>query len=111
MAHPLTKKVAKRLLYTVRAKSKQIYIALGRNPANLEPTVEPGAQKGYLFTYLLGKIISDGKTTKEDLVEALKSTSVRHGKLADDLKKDKTIRDGNNKNQGEPERAPHLRVG
>ena len=97
MAHPLTKKVAKRLLYSVRAKSKEIYIALGRDPANLEPTVEAGAQKRYLFTYLLGKIISDDKITKDDLVKALKSTSVRHGKLADDLEKDPTIKGSNNK--------------
>ena len=97
MAKPFTKKELFNLLYAVRAKSERIYIALGdgRDPAILKPNMESGREVQHLFTYFLKRITRDGKTTKEDLVDALSSQDVGHGQLARKLKEDQTITDGN----------------
>ena len=98
MAKPFTKRVLYDLLYSVRAKSECIYIALGdgRDPAILKPNVEPGKEIQHLFTYFLKRITHDGKTTKEDLVDALRSQVVGHGVLARKLEEDQTITDSKN---------------
>ena len=97
MTKPFTKTVLYELLYTARDQSRDIYIALGggRDPADLRPVVEPGRENQHLFTYLLERITSDGVTTKEKLVAALSTKKVRKGVLANSLKEDQTIKNGN----------------
>ena len=98
MAKPFTKRVLYDLLYTARKKSTSIYVALGggRNPADLDPSMEPGRENDHLFMYLLQRITSDGVTTKEKLVAALRSKGVKKGGLANKLETDQTIPNGNN---------------
>ena len=72
----------KRLLQPSRAQCKHIYAALGYDPSDLH--VE-------FFRVVILKITTHGKTTKQQLIAALRSQSVGHGELAEILEKEDSI--------------------
>ena len=83
----------KSLLMPAKAKSKFIYIALDHDPSDLDDATGSDNQVQDLFTDLLIKIINK-KTSKTDLVAALKSKPVGHGQLGNNLELDRNIDGG-----------------
>ena len=78
------------LLWPIRAQYMNIYIALGFDTNDL-PTA--ASQVRAMFTEVVTAIVNKG-ITKQELVAALRSKPVSHGKLAQNLIDDTSIEDG-----------------
>lgn len=87
------RRMLKDLLWPARAQYKNIYIALGFDPSELHGS--GGSQISDLYMNVVEAIISKG-VTKQQLVNALKSPTVGHGRLAIDLEENESIKDGAN---------------
>ena len=87
------RRMLKDLLWPARAQYKNIYIALGFDPSELHES--SGSQISDLYMNVVEAIISKG-VTKQQLVDALKSPTVGHGRLAIDLEENESIKDGAN---------------
>ena len=80
------------LLWPARAQYKNIYIALGFDPADLY-----GGDSGpsvYSLHMTVIETIVKKCVTKQQLVDALKSPMVGHGRLAQELEKNESIKVG-----------------
>ena len=82
------------LLWPARAEYKNIYIALGFDPADLDGG-DRGTSVHDLYVSVIGAIIRNC-VTKQQLVDALKSQTIGHGQLAHKLEQDQNIKDGKN---------------
>ena len=90
------RKALKDLLWPARSAYQYIYIVLGFDPTELH--VGPsGTSISDLYMNVVEAIINQG-VSKQQLVDALKSPTVSHGRLALDLEENKNIKDGENGN-------------
>ena len=79
------------LLWPARAYYSNIYSALGFNPADLHEPMGYGNNLQTLYSNLMQELIRRG-VSKQDLVKALRAQPVGHTILADELKKNESIK-------------------
>ena len=90
------RKALKDLLWPARTAYQYIYITLGFDPTELH-TGPSGTSISDLYMNVVEAIINQG-VSKQQLVDALKSPIVSHGRLALDLEENKNIKNGENGN-------------
>ena len=83
----------KDLLWPAGGAYQNIYIEFGFDPTELHagPTISD------LYMNVVEAIINKG-VAKQQLIDALKSPTISHGRLALDLEENKSVKDGENGN-------------